>query len=505
MKRLLLFLLIALMLLSGCSTAEQPVAITATTMATEPEVTEPEVTEPEQDPNKITVGIVKSAYVTDYYENVYTDYLEQQTGLDIEIESFALSSGFYENMLDTMVEHDYPLPDIIFDMDLSREAYERHGKTGVFVDLAPYFNDRERSGDWWDRFEQLPEDTRVSVLDAMTCDGGIYGFPTVQVGPAETMDYQVYINRQWLDTLNLDAPTDPDSLYNVLKAFKERDPNGNGEADEIPLLGATERGGDALSWIINMFLYYDDEAITHVDENGVAYEPATTDTYRDALRFIRKLYAEELLSPLSLDCNNIDLQSFIEHDKTGIVCGNILECFRWGSERLDDYEAVPLWDYGVRNPEHYHISTYVTRNCKNVDAAWKLLMAMSTEESALIQRYGEKNISWQRTEDGILLHQDTWTDVRHQDSWCVVEATILPDIPVQPAVGNGEAYDRYRLLYDMWASYKTEDPVRTFDLWGESKLVELRHKYLLDFTTGKWDIEDDARWQRYVEALKALQ
>ncbi len=33
-----------------------------------------------------------------------------------------------------------------------------------------------------------------------------------------------------------------DEFYNVLKAFKEKDPNGNGLADEIPFIGATSGG-----------------------------------------------------------------------------------------------------------------------------------------------------------------------------------------------------------------------------------------------------------------------
>ena len=43
---------------------------------------------------------------------------------------------------------------------------------------------------------------------------------------------KVYFYRQdWLDKLNLEAPKTAEDLYNVFKAIKEGDPNGNGEAD----------------------------------------------------------------------------------------------------------------------------------------------------------------------------------------------------------------------------------------------------------------------------------
>ena len=43
------------------------------------------------------------------------------------------------------------------------------------------------------------------------------------------------INKAWLDKLGLQVPTTWDELENVLKAFKTQDPNGNGQADEIPM------------------------------------------------------------------------------------------------------------------------------------------------------------------------------------------------------------------------------------------------------------------------------
>ncbi len=498
MKRFVGLLLVIALLLSACGTvAPSETTTVATTTA--------ETTEPAPESNKITVGVVKSPYVTDYVDNIYTEYLEQQTGLDIEIEFYSLDSQEYEHLLFSIVENDIELPDIIFDLEVSKAGYEQLGKEGVFLDLAPYFENKELSGVWWSRFEQLPEEQQTAVWDTVTCDGAVYGFPTVYNSPSMTMDYQVMINRQWLDQLNLDTPTDPDSLYKVLKAFKGVDFNGDGETNEIPLLGTADHsGGDVFSWIINMFLYYDDQAVTHIDENGLAYEPATTDAYRDALRFIRKLYAEELLSPMSFSLSNRDLEGLIEHG-VGIVCGDAIECFEPLSEKLKDYEALPLWGYGVRNPGRHHVSTYITQECENVDAAWSLLMAMSTEEAALIQRYGEKDVSWNRTDKGLRLYGDTWLSTGN-DNWRAIEATIFTEIRWELLPGTDDIYYRYTLVDEMWQSYEQQkpDPARTFDPWGESELVELRRIHMQRFITGRWDIEDDARWQQCILELQEL-
>ena len=51
---------------------------------------------------------------------------------------------------------------------------------------------------------------------------------------------KLWINTQWLDNLGLEMPTTTEEFYQVMKAFKEQDANGNGDLnDEIPLSTVT--------------------------------------------------------------------------------------------------------------------------------------------------------------------------------------------------------------------------------------------------------------------------
>lgn len=72
--------------------------------------------------------------------------------------------------------------------------------------------------------------------------------------------------------------------------------------------------------------------------------------------------------------------------------------------------------------------------------------------------------------------------------------------------GDSDIFDRYTLVDEMWKSYESQayNQMRTFDLWGESELVDLRRICLTSFVTGQWDIEDDSRWQRYILELQEL-
>lgn len=52
----------------------------------------------------------------------------------------------------------------------------------------------------------------------------------------------LWIRKDWLDKLGLEAPTTVDELYTVAKAFVEGDPNGNGQADEYGIAFNGEKG-----------------------------------------------------------------------------------------------------------------------------------------------------------------------------------------------------------------------------------------------------------------------
>ena len=76
------------------------------------------------------------------------------------------------------------------------------------------------------------------------------------------------IRQDWLDKLNLKAPTTVDELHDVLYAFRNEDPNGNGLKDEIPLF-------DRAGWKQpDEYLYLWDTSLEFYPRDGkMKYEP----------------------------------------------------------------------------------------------------------------------------------------------------------------------------------------------------------------------------------------
>lgn len=104
------------------------------------------------------------------------------------------------------------------------------------------------------------------------------------------------IRKDWLDNLGLDMPTTQEEFVEVLRAFKNDDPNGNGVADEIPTGGRAEA-----RWMGQLFGQYGIamwEGYPQWDiYDGELTYSAVTKNMRDCLEWMSGLYAEGLLDP----------------------------------------------------------------------------------------------------------------------------------------------------------------------------------------------------------------
>lgn len=78
-------------------------------------------------------------------------------------------------------------------------------------------------------YDKYPNIKLASVFP----DGSMYGLPEVQLD-GYVAGKSLAINKKWLENVGMEMPETADELFDVLMAFKTRDPNGNGQADEIP-------------------------------------------------------------------------------------------------------------------------------------------------------------------------------------------------------------------------------------------------------------------------------
>ncbi len=363
------------------------------------------------DGSTLNIGLCTKPLIEDYENNGFTKWIEEQSGYKIEFTFYSSNANDAKTQLSTTLAGGDKLPDILWGISLGTDVYTEYGEDGYIIDLAPYYNDKEKSKVFWDRFEnEISKQEQDDYLRALTNPEtkAMYVFPTIQTSEVDVMDYVLYINKTWLDKLGLAMPKSMDEFYNVLVAFRDKDPNGNGLQDEIPLIGGGNTiNGNIVNYLINQFCYFNvkDGKIFSL-ENGKLGTPFTTDAYREGLKLANKLYAEKLLSSLSLTMGTSELKTMLcplpdasgnvdpSSILVGAFCGHLTLVVDNDAPAFNNYEPMDYWANCVVNRNLHDYNVFITADCEKPDDAWNFLMTTFTKEASLRMRYGEYGVDW---------------------------------------------------------------------------------------------------------------
>ncbi|MBP3362164.1 MAG: extracellular solute-binding protein [Clostridia bacterium] len=135
-------------------------------------------------------------------------------------------------------------------------------------------------------FEECP-DARIA---ATASDGHIYYIPgtLADIDQKSLPSQGFFIRQDWLDKLGLSTPKTVDEYYNVLKAFKEKDPNGNGKNDEVPYF---KRTGS----IADLYQLFGAHEGYYINENGEYTDGKTEPELKTAVENLARWYKEGLI------------------------------------------------------------------------------------------------------------------------------------------------------------------------------------------------------------------
>lgn len=354
----------------------------------------------------LTIGIPMNTAVIDYNTNAYTKWLSEALDCDIKLKLFATGGNDYMTQLSGMMLKGDRLPDVIWDFDsMSGSTWDLYGQDGFFIDLKPYMDDKEGASKvWWDQVRDLDPVFIENALKRCEDDfGAMYVFPKIETSIIDTMDYMVMINETWLSELGLRQPTSADELYQVLKAFKEK--KCGDRFGYYPMVGGGESAlsGDIINWIINMFLYFNDETYFGLAEDGKTLTtPFTSDKYREALTFCKKLVDEGLLMyGVSMQEMKNIMNPVDQDPRVGICVFHPTLTFQANESSIDHFKPLEnYWGYQVRKENTCRLSAAITADCEDPDLAFRLLMLASSQEGAYRLRYGELGVDWDWADKG---------------------------------------------------------------------------------------------------------
>jgi putative aldouronate transport system substrate-binding protein len=165
-----------------------------------------------------------------------------------------------------------------------RREFYKYGMEGAFTPLNDLIDN------YAPNIKKFLEE-RPDVKTFMTAgDGNMYFIPHIPDGVAAK---GWFIRQDWLDKLNLSAPKNIDGMYNVMKAFKESDPNGNGVPDEVPYFNK-EATASYETAIDDLYIFWNTTKNFKANNGKVVFGPLE-ESFKEGTKTIAKWYKEELI------------------------------------------------------------------------------------------------------------------------------------------------------------------------------------------------------------------
>ncbi|GAA3404224.1 extracellular solute-binding protein [Paenibacillus hodogayensis] len=233
--------------------------------------------------------------------DVIKQQLDKKLGIDLTLAPFQTPDDYSKQIRLRISAGNYP--------DLFQVTYpelKEYADKGLLLDLTPYFGkELKPAGDFVTSLGS-------ELLKKASYNGKVYAVPRNGDAPFDAF----WIRKDWLDKLNLKAPTTLDELLAVSKAFTDNDPDGNGKKDTYGILGgefsafAQVLGAYGTSNPFAGAFYKKDEKLMNA-----FYDPGMP----EALAAMKKLIDAGVVDPEIMTNKSNEIQQKAFQGKGGIV------------------------------------------------------------------------------------------------------------------------------------------------------------------------------------------
>ena len=305
---------------------------------------------------KLKALFIAHSLTKDVNEMQWLQEIEDKAGVDIEWEMIYTDWSTVKSTRFASGD----IPDLVFNATINSD-YTTYD--GLFQDMTELIE--TSAPNIQAMFEEEP-DTKVLA----NIDGKIYGIPKFQ-GKWPSTNTVMFINKQWLDNLNLEKPTTFTELEEVLLAFKEQDANGNGDPnDEVPMDYNAYGGNNA--WFNSAYSMtnllgalgiqltnWGVDAYFAEDSTVKCY--AVDERYKLFMIYMNQLYSQGLINDNALTSDYSTFQSLSRGNENGEAMVGVVfgweETDKFGPTLYAQYEPLAALDYDIDVPA----GTYDTR------------------------------------------------------------------------------------------------------------------------------------------------
>lgn len=308
-------------------------------------------------------------------------------------------------------------PDLF--MEFQPEMVQGYVNQGVLTELSAYIDE------FGPNIRAL---TPPEVAKWGMYNDGEYAIPQIR-SKTSVANWMMYIRQDWLDKLGLEMPTTPEELDAVIRAFRDNDPDGNGQKDTY---------GYSLGWMGRGLMHCIFGAMDNnwIPEDGQFQHVDVSRAKRDAYTWMRALYQDGYLDPEFItDTTGAKCQQDFATGKLGILAsgvGYINNMYPTLMANSPDAVVVPMPSVGVQGyyteRECSFLNTVPT-TCKNPAAVVQYLDWMISEGWETVA-YGTEGVHYVKEEGVIINIADT--DLYNKDVVYRNEYAVVRNENLQP-------------------------------------------------------------------------
>lgn len=489
------------------------------------------------EPLTIKAFICPNSAVKDYNDNEYTRWLTGLTNITLELDIPPVADA--QQKLNLMLASG-DLPEVIIGCGIRLDQVQILANQGLLLPLDDYID--KYGVEFKKVYEAYPQ-----IEDLITMlDGKIYGLPHVNDCYHCSMSQKMWVYQPWLDKLGLEVPTTTEEFHQMLKAFKEQDPNGNGQADEIPLSGTVFTNGGWHSpidqFLMNSFVYNDlvtpNGGRSLILEDGTVKAAFVEPGWQEGLKYLHQLYSEGLIDPQAFTNDSSLIQQLGENADVpilGAVGAGWYGVFTQNggpSGRWKEYTPIaPLeGPSGMRQtprtpfqPTGGQANFVITNQAQNPEAAFRLADVFYGFDSTTNSVFGVEGEDWVRASDtdvsiagGKALYTvlKVWGGEPQNRHWSQTVPTFRTnEYRMAQTYNPDDPLERWLFEWtrDLMEPYGTTDkavPPLIFTeeqskLFGELKtsIDTTMEEWFANFVIGNADI--DADWETYLATLES--
>lgn len=523
---------IAMSLLSGCkqekakdsSQTEKTQTSEKTSESSDTEADDGKITFPLAEPIEITVYCCSGDSSIKLEDTAIYKHMEEMTNVKLKVNNVNLAEN--DEKRNVLINSgDYP--EVFIKGGMSPDELYKYGSEGIFVALEDYL------------VEYAPNYTAIinerdAWAEVTSIDGHIYS--TFEVAKPNTGNTpHMWINQQWLDNLKLKMPSSPDEFYQVLKAFKEQDADGDGDPNnEIPWISSSDITpvDNILPYFgFNMQGWWDPWCVS---EDGESIEFfAATERYKVALEFITNCYDEGLLYKDSFNITTEQIGAMGQTDESiGVFChwqpGGVVGQYNKNmteeENKILQYAAMVPWD-GAAWPTAGGLTRggfAITDKCEYPEIMVAWVDYLYSEEGARIANYGIEGDTYDLVNGQVKMRNEsnpseTWGENVEKALMQMGGGTFSPtktytdleiyvDTEEDPTsridMDTYEKFAEMDKLYSPWPSLALTDDEIAENANINANIDSYRLTYRAEVITGRKDL--DATWDEYIETLNNM-